>query len=530
VRHSLPLIAVLASTACVAACNGVDDSTYDVNAVESSSAALCTPTQLKPTTAVASANPKQAAKNAIDGNTGTRWESAYSDPQWIYFDLGAVKTITEVKIDWQHAAAKDYRIDVSNDAVNWSAPVVTKTGGLPVDHRIDDLTGFSVSARYVRVYGTARATAYGYSIWEAYIYDGSCSTGAGGSGGTTGSAGSGGTTGSAGSGGTTGSAGSGGTTGSAGSSCTSGILTTPTSPVVASAGPKQAAKNAFDGKTTTRWESAYSDPQWIYVDLGSVKTITEVKIDWQHAAAKDYRIDVSNDGVNWSAPVATRTGGLPVDHRIDDIAGLSASGRYVRMYGTARATVYGYSIWEMYVYGYDAASCASNLLTAGWDRSNVTSNFTPVSGYTFGVGKNAVSFDYTGKTYSTPSAPPILTFLQSATIPQAGSKWRLTLTITGINDQTNLPPVFIALLNNSEPSTYGPTLGTVGSSSGRLIRVGQLTSGTLLTADFDLAISSGQTVQLELDNVPTFASTPDGLSGNGLQKFNVTDASLVRLQ
>ncbi|HVX97625.1 MAG TPA: discoidin domain-containing protein, partial [Polyangia bacterium] len=145
-RHSLPLIAVLASTACVAACAGVDESATDV---ESSSAALCTPTQLKPTTAVASPSPKQAAKNAFDGNTGTRWESAYSDPQWIYFDLGAVKTITEVKIDWQHAAAKDYRIDVSNDAVNWSAPVITKTGGAAVDHRIDDLTGFSVNARYV---------------------------------------------------------------------------------------------------------------------------------------------------------------------------------------------------------------------------------------------------------------------------------------------------------------------------------------------------------------------------------------------
>jgi beta-glucosidase len=30
---------------------------------------------------------------------------------------------------------------------------------------------------------------------------------------------------------------------------------------------------------------------------------------------------------------------------------VSGSGRYVRMYGTARATGYGYSIWEFQVYG-----------------------------------------------------------------------------------------------------------------------------------------------------------------------------------
>jgi len=30
---------------------------------------------------------------------------------------------------------------------------------------------------------------------------------------------------------------------------------------------------------------------------------------------------------------------------------VSGSGRYVRLYGTARATQYGYSLWEFQVYG-----------------------------------------------------------------------------------------------------------------------------------------------------------------------------------
>ena len=515
-RTSLPLVAVLVSALAIVGCVAGGDPAQDVELTQS---ALCAPTKLATIAAVSSGTPKQAAKNAIDGNTGTRWESAYSDPQWIYVDLGAVKTVTEVRIDWQHAAAKDYHVDVSNDAVTWSAAVVTKTGLAAVDHRIDDLTGLSVSARYVRVYGTARATVYGYSIWELTVYDGSCSTGTGGAGG--GNAGAGGS-GGAGAGGSAGTGGAG-----TGGSCTSAVLTKPSTPVVASAAPKQAAKNAVDGNTGTRWESAYSDPQWIYVDLGAVKTITEVRIDWQHAAAKDYHIDVSNDAVTWSAPIASKTGLPPVDHRIDDLTGLSATGRYVRMYGTARATVYGYSIWELQVSGFDATSCstgATNLLTAGWDSSTVFTNFTPTAGFTIGP-KNAISFDYTGQTFSTPANTPTPVFEvdQSVTVPQAGSQWRLMFTISGMNNQASFPPRFFASLGTIAPTSYLPTSVQL-NVSGRFINVGSLTSGAQLTADFSVSLTAGESIDVAIDNVPALAA-----DGTGEQKFNVTDVSLVRL-
>jgi hypothetical protein len=516
-RKSLPLVAALLSTAVVAGCVEGGDPSQEV---EQEHFALCSATKLATTNAVSSAAPKQAAKNAIDGNTGTRWESAYSDPQWIYVDLGAVKTVTEVRIDWQHAAAKDYRIDVSNDAVNWSAPVVTRTGGVAVDHRIDDLTGFSVSARYVRVFGTARATIYGYSIWELTVYDGSSCGGTG-----TGGSGGGGAGGSAGSGGTSGSGGAG-----TGGSCTSANLLTPSSPVVASPSPKQAAKNAIDGNTGTRWESAYTDPQFIYVDLGAVKTITRVRIDWQHAAAKDYHVDVSNDAVNWSAPVVTKTGGIAVDHRIDDLTGLSASGRYVRIYGTARATVYGYSIWELAVYGFDP-SCANNLLTAGWGANGQT-NYTPATGFSFPSGKNAISFDYTNQSYSWTDTPPLVEFTQSITVPQAGSQWLLTLTISGMNDQTNFPPRFLASIDGvQQPSSYSPsTVQLLFNPGNRFVIAGSLTTGTQLTATFTTPFTAGQVINLAIDNAPMMATTQGGLSGVGQQKFDVTDASFVRLQ
>ncbi len=44
--------------------------------------------QGKPTTASSTESAAFPASNATDGNTGTRWSSAFSDPQWLQVDLG----------------------------------------------------------------------------------------------------------------------------------------------------------------------------------------------------------------------------------------------------------------------------------------------------------------------------------------------------------------------------------------------------------------------------------------------------------
>jgi hypothetical protein len=87
----------------------------------------------------------------------------------------------------------------------------------------------------------------------------------------------------------------------------------------------------------------YTDPQWISVDLGSVRTITRVRLNWEAAYAKAYQIQTSPDANTWTTVYSTTTG----DGGIDDI-NLSGSGRYVRVNGTQRAlTQYGYSLWEL---------------------------------------------------------------------------------------------------------------------------------------------------------------------------------------
>ncbi len=106
--------------------------------------------------------------------------------------------------------------------------------------------------------------------------------------------------------------------------------------------------NAFDGKSGTRWGSKEGvDPQWIEVDLGAVSTVTHVKLTWEAAYGKAYRVEASSDGSTWTSISTTTTG----DGGTDDLTGLSGTGRYVRVYGTKRGTSYGYSLYEVQVYG-----------------------------------------------------------------------------------------------------------------------------------------------------------------------------------
>jgi hypothetical protein len=109
------------------------------------------------------------------------------------------------------------------------------------------------------------------------------------------------------------------------------------------------AANAVDGNLSTRWSSAYSDPQWYQIDLGQKFDISQVIIYWEAASAKNYTIDVSDNCTNWETAVTKSNMGNGA--RTDDLKELKASGRYIRIYGTARTTTWGYSIFEFEVYG-----------------------------------------------------------------------------------------------------------------------------------------------------------------------------------
>ena len=107
------------------------------------------------------------------------------------------------------------------------------------------------------------------------------------------------------------------------------------------------AEHVTDGDLKTRWASAFADPQQMTIDLGAVHPIEALRLSWEIAHAKDYMMDVSEDGKTWTN-VHRKTNCLG---ETEEIIGLKCSGRYVRLTSLTRATEWGCSLWEFEVFG-----------------------------------------------------------------------------------------------------------------------------------------------------------------------------------
>ena len=101
---------------------------------------------------------------AIDGDTATRWESEWTDPQWLTIDLGASISPRRLLIYWETAHGKVYDVLASQDGQHDWTSIATITNG----NGAVDLVEFppGVSARFLKLVMTERGTEWGYSIWE----------------------------------------------------------------------------------------------------------------------------------------------------------------------------------------------------------------------------------------------------------------------------------------------------------------------------------------------------------------------------
>jgi beta-glucanase (GH16 family) len=119
-------------------------------------------------------------------------------------------------------------------------------------------------------------------------------------------------------------------------------------PAVASSveDPALPAALAVDGNSTTRWASAFSDNEWLQVDLQNTYDLSQVVLRWEAAHASSYEVQTSPDAQTWTTRYSTTTG----DGGLDNLA-LTGRARYVRLLGQRRATPYGYSLYELEVYG-----------------------------------------------------------------------------------------------------------------------------------------------------------------------------------
>jgi beta-glucosidase len=104
-------------------------------------------------------------QNAVDGDYNTRWSSKFTDSQYLTVDLGAIQKFNQIRITWETAYGKEYRIEVSDDEVNWNL-IVNQSNGF------GNIEKWNVNAegRYIRLTGTKRATEYGYSIYEFEVF------------------------------------------------------------------------------------------------------------------------------------------------------------------------------------------------------------------------------------------------------------------------------------------------------------------------------------------------------------------------
>jgi len=110
------------------------------------------------------------ATNVVDGDTATRWASLPADPQSITVDLQAIYKLSSINLLWEFASAKDYTIQVSLDGITYVTPAMVTKTGMAAGARLDNITGLSNLARFVRVTGSARTSTYGYSLFEFEVW------------------------------------------------------------------------------------------------------------------------------------------------------------------------------------------------------------------------------------------------------------------------------------------------------------------------------------------------------------------------
>ncbi len=118
---------------------------------------------MKPTTSSGVETSATSADMAVDGNSTTRWSSAFAENQWWQVDLQHQVMPTTINMVWEAAYAKVFNIQISADNNTWF-PLYTNsvfTGGTSTIPNTSSLSG-----RYLKVNCVQRATTYGSSFYS----------------------------------------------------------------------------------------------------------------------------------------------------------------------------------------------------------------------------------------------------------------------------------------------------------------------------------------------------------------------------
>ena len=346
----------------------------------SASAAFTNLTLGKTVVASSSEDPVNLGGNKItDGDTLTRWGSAFSDSQWFYIDFGAVTTFDSLAIWWEHSNAVEYKIQTANtptstdqgwttiDSITNETEVIADDPTKSVHRRIKHAT--PISARYLKFRCIKRHYQWGYSMHEVQVFN------------------------------------------------TQGTVTPGNRVNIAlhkavkadSYAPGNTPEKAVDSicgghaiGQDSRWESNWqAEPDvdsirsnaWIYVDLGAKYTVDSVAIYWEHSGAKDYKVQawpgtgtptISDNDWTTLLRDTTLTYNADSDMCLSFLKLPPTATQYVRMHSYKRIFTYGISIIEFKIFG--------NPVTA---VEHISNNSKPSSGLTLTSTSTGISIKST---------------------------------------------------------------------------------------------------------------------------------------
>ena len=360
---------------------------------------------------------ENVAENAVDGNMSTRWESEFNDNESLVITLPDAVKIYQLKIYWEAASAKEYKVELSMDGKSWTEVF---SDSFSAAKRTDTVSpSVIMNAQYIKIQGVSRISAFGYSIYEVEVYDdgtdalkpylaldkvtpasvteltnatlsGNAITFKNG-----------------------GSAlwrvnggnaeefvkvslvgtltdvklfidgrqynisepvsgsllsgrhkieirANGGTlTGITVSHVGLNKISTAGATVTASStnNAVNVVENVIDGITTgnSRWESKHkNDDEWIMIELSEAVTVNQLKIYWEAASAKEYEVLFSMDGENWTS--VFHDSFSSATDRTDTILPSSAmQTKYIKIQGISRTMPdYGYSLYEIELFNFDS--------------------------------------------------------------------------------------------------------------------------------------------------------------------------------
>lgn len=338
---------------------------------------------------------------AIDGNNGTRWESASTDDETWTLDMGQKRIFNTIKINWEGAYCQQFDLKWSNDGETWN-DLYTETNLTQAGWQTIEL-GSNVTAQYIKYHGTKRATGWGQSFFEFQVFLAGVSVltsidltapaqiaEVGGAGValtaqpkdqngqnmeaeisweiTPAAAGH-----------MSGNTFISDQVGSASIRAYSGEVYSPAVTIAAYEGTNVALNKtddeitvsgydeennlfprfAVDDNDGSLWSARHGETgderiydAWINVDLGAYYDINLIAIRWEGACSRHYHVDFSADGANWRT--AYNAGWNAVATHWEYLIGTAEDAtkvRYVRVWSTEAVSQYGTKIMALKVYG-----------------------------------------------------------------------------------------------------------------------------------------------------------------------------------